>query len=632
LATSMIPDIEFRAGRLKDHWSFWQSITNDSRILEMVSGCKIELDDEPVQDFAPIPYHFPAEKKQKIGVEIEKMLEKNIIEKTSISEDSFISNIFSRPKKDGGLRVILDLTELNKDVTYRKFKMDSLQTAIDLMTPHCFMASIDWKDAYYSVPVARSMRKYLTFEWEGEFYQYTCLPNGLACAPRFFTRITKVLFSELRKMGHVSTSYIDDCLLLAKNYRDCKANVEATVEMSVNAGFMVHPEKSIFEPTQKIMYLGFWLDSKNMTVTLTLEKAQKIKDGVQKLMNKDTVSIQALAKVVGCLVASIPGVQFGKLFYRSLDNHKTKALKNSRGDFNALTRLPEVCLEDLSWWADNIEHSHRKIILDRPSLTIETDASDSGWGACIKGTNSSTGGHWSEQEETEHINYKELLAVWFGILCFASSKTFSHIKILSDNTTTVAYINNMGGTKEKCNELARKILKWCYHNNNWISAAHLPGKMNVRADKESRSIHDNMEWSLNPEVFQIICEHLGTPEIDLFASRLNRKVESYMSWRPDPEAVAVDAMSENWEGLFFYAFPPFNMIGRVLAKVEFDRCTGILVVPRWHTQPWWPKFIKMCTKPPIALSSPDNSPLLTHRWRMESELPRMQLMAGLISA
>ena len=157
-----------------------------------------------------------------------------------------MSNIFTREKSDGSLRIILDLTELNEFITYTHFKMDNLQTAINLLSPDCYMASIDWKDAYYSIPIESESRNYLAFLWAGTIYRYTCLPNGLASAPRLFTKITKVLFSEMRKQGFLSVSYIDDCLLLAKTRALCEDNVNCTVQFSEKAGFQIHPNKSVF--------------------------------------------------------------------------------------------------------------------------------------------------------------------------------------------------------------------------------------------------------------------------------------------------------------------------------------------------------------------------------------------------
>lgn len=615
---------------ISEHVMTWRGFTQDANIIQMVTGCVLEFDSLPVQKDRPRPYHFNESRRRAIDKEIKCMLEKQVIEVTKERDVGFMSNVFSRPKADGTVRVILDLTELNKHITYRHFKMDNLQSAINLMSKNCYMASIDWREAYYCVPVRSDFRKYLCFEWEGIVYRYTCMPNGLACAPRYFTKLTKVFFSHLRKDGLISTSYIDDCLLVASDHETCAANVALTAELSRKAGFVVHKSKSVLVPCRKITYLGFWLDSERMTIRLTEEKAKKIKEACVKLCMKDRCTIEALAKLVGMLVASFPGVPFAPLFYRACDNLKARQLKLHSGNFKALISIPDACKQDLRWWTGNVEHAEKSVIEKPPVLVIETDASKMGWGAVVKGDLSkTTGGNWSESESREHINYLELLAAWFGIQCFAKGFKDKHIKVCCDNTTAVAYLNKQGGTKSKCNEVARTIWLWCFQNNNWITAAHLPGSNNVHADKESRSIHDNTEWKLAPQLFQDICREFGTPEIDLFASRLNHQVPIYMSWKPDPRAVAVDALSECWKSWFFYAFPPFNIIGKVLQKIEFENSKGILVVPKWTTQTWWPKFLQLSNNN-FSLLSRKCQQNLIHPWRKEEELPRMMLVAALV--
>ena len=74
----------------------------------------------------------------------------------------------------------------------------------NLVTKDCFFASVDLTDAYYSCMVDKSDRTFLRFMWEGEKYQYTCLPNGLATTPRIFTKNMKPVFSTLRKQGHAN--------------------------------------------------------------------------------------------------------------------------------------------------------------------------------------------------------------------------------------------------------------------------------------------------------------------------------------------------------------------------------------------------------------------------------------------
>ena len=114
--------------------------------------------------------------------------------------DEFISAIFLRPKKDGTHRMILNLKSLNQYVTYHHFKMDTIHTAVEMMTPGCYMSSVDLKSAYYSVAIAPSDQKYLKFSWRGKLYQFTCFPNGLAFCPRKFTKLLKPVYSTLRNL------------------------------------------------------------------------------------------------------------------------------------------------------------------------------------------------------------------------------------------------------------------------------------------------------------------------------------------------------------------------------------------------------------------------------------------------
>ena len=69
---------------------------------------------------------------------------------------------------------------LNKFVDYHHFKMDTFRIALKLIRPRCLMASVDLKDAYYSIPIAEEDRKLIMFQWKGKYYQFTCLPNGLS--------------------------------------------------------------------------------------------------------------------------------------------------------------------------------------------------------------------------------------------------------------------------------------------------------------------------------------------------------------------------------------------------------------------------------------------------------------------
>ena len=157
-------------------------------ILEFVKGVKIEFYHgiEPTQNMGP-SCNFNVREQIIVESEIQKLLQKGVIIPSVHEEGEFMSTIFLRSKKDGSYRTILNLKKFNEFVQYRYFKMDTLDTVIKLMTPGCYMASIDLKDAYYLLPIHKDHQKFLKFKFKGTLYQYTCLPNGLSSAPRIFT-------------------------------------------------------------------------------------------------------------------------------------------------------------------------------------------------------------------------------------------------------------------------------------------------------------------------------------------------------------------------------------------------------------------------------------------------------------
>ena len=581
----------FTAGNLQNCLKYWKTITEDPIILNKIKGLSIPLENIVFQRKYPKQIKFNDQESNKIDIEIKKMLKEGIISPVDNKpmEGEYISNIFIRPKKDGSIRLILNLKHFNKFVEKKHFKMSSLQTAIDLMEKDAYMASVDFKSAYYSVAIRKSDRKYLRFFYKGQKYEFCVLPNGLTTGPREFTQIVKTLFKHLREMGHFNTYYIDDSFLSDLNFNNCLQNVIDTVSESKKAGFVVHPEKSVLFPTKVIVYLGFILSTIDMTVRLTPEKIAKIKEKILTILEKQYVTIQELAELVGKLVATLPAVTYGKLFYRQADNEKT--LKKSKGDYSQTMMLTCTAKLDLDWWYNNLEHSFVKIESKIPDMTIWTDASNTGFGGCSE--HESYRGQWSEMEQELHINHKELLAVLYTLQNLCSQKKSITIKVLTDNTTALTYITNMGGKVNSCNVIARKIWEWAIQRDIWLISAFIPGKLNSKADKLSRSLNENTEWSLDQNSFNKIHSIFPDIQLDLFASHFNHKLEDYVSWLPDQNSKYCDAFTLDWSLCLSYAFPPFNLIGNVLRKVELDKCDIILLVPEWPSLHWYSKFLSM---------------------------------------
>ena len=460
------------------------------------------------------------------------------------------------------------------------------------------MTSIDLRDAYYSVPIAKDHRKYLQFFWQNTAWQFKALPNGLTSGPRIFTKLLKPPLAFLRSMGLTIISYIDDTLIISNTREQSVKAVMETATTLSDLGFVIHPDKSLFSPTQEIKFLGFIIDSKLMQVRLTPDRKQEIKEACLDLFSDSRHTIREVASTLGKLVATFSAVQYGPLHYRQIEIEKTEALRKNFGHFDRYMTLSFLAKIELQWWLKHVDSAYRDIDKGLHHLCITSDASGLGWGA----TNGSieTGGRWNAQ--TNEINYLEMLAAFHALKAFASTIQNQHILVRIDNTTAVAYINHMGGSKSvACHAMAKAIWGWCQQRNIWITAAHIPGVKNKIADRKSRVFNDQLEWMLNKNIFQSICQVFGIPDIDLFASRLNAQVNRYVAWKPDPGAEAIDAFTLNWDNLFFYAFPPFTLIAKCLQKIERDKAEGILIVPKWPTQPWFAKMLNLLVENPIIL-------------------------------
>ena len=99
----------------------------------------------------------------------------------------------------------------------------------------------------------------------------------------------------------------------------------------------------------------------------------------------------------------------------------------------------------------------------------------------------SKGGRWNEYEKLDHINVLEMNAGLFGLRSFSEALCNTHVKLNMDSTTAVAYVQNMGGSKSrKCNALAQMVWEFCQKHQIWLTAAHLPGHLNVLADEKYR--------------------------------------------------------------------------------------------------------------------------------------------------
>ena len=186
-------------------------------------------------------------------------------------------------------------------------------------------------------------------------------------------------------------------------------------------------------PSQTIDFFWFLISSKHMILPLTDEKENKIKT---------------------LFVTSFPAATFGPLHYWHLERNKIRSLKCHEGNFEGKISVSSKTVSEIHWWINSIDNSsHHVNNIPNPDITIHKDADArlTDWWI----TNGIFPSRVLQHKAELDHNILELTAVKPGIYADCKDKNSLHVRVIFDNVTAIAYINNMGGIKsETGNNLA----------------------------------------------------------------------------------------------------------------------------------------------------------------------------------
>ena len=145
------------------------------------------------------------------------------------------------------------------------------------------------------------------------------------------------------------------------------------------------------------------------------------------------------------------------------------------------------------------------------------------------------------------------------------------------------------------------LFMWLQAQNTVVRARHIPGCLNVIEDHLSRINQPiSTEWSLHPEILRRIFGVWGTPVVDMFATVSISRLPQFISPVPEPRTLAVDALSQDWQGRSMYMFPPFPLLSKVIQKQRWTQeAEVILIAPWWPKQSWFPHLLHLCVDHPL---------------------------------
>ena len=503
----------------------WKRITNDPYVLSIVAkGYRLRFTSPPLLRQTPWEIRSLQDPQEILGMreQISLMLQKNAITEVPPDSPGFYSNVFLVRKASGGCRPVIDLKNLNAHIHAPHFRMFTTSSVLSSVEKGDYAFKIDLQDAYFHVPIHPSSRKYLRFTFENRVYQFRVLPFGLNTAPQIFTRLGHTVTAYLHRRGILVIPYLDDWLVHHPDRQVLLRHQALLLDTLDLVGFILNRKKSELDLTQDLQFLRIHLRLDLGKALLPESKAREIVACARHLSSLKVLNYTQVSQLLGSLNWASGLIPLGRLYLRPLQRHFHSLGLTDR--FTPPHRSDPLVLANLlrRWLDPRFLTSGIPIRPFQADLKIFTDASSQGWGAHMG--DSKISGTWTLTDRKLHINSLEIKAVTLALQHWAPLLQGRQVMVATDNSTVVSYINKQGGTRSPTLlRLAVDLFLWLESQGIIVRARHIPGCLNVIADHLS---HPNQpiptEWSLHPEIVR---------------------------------ALAVDALSQDWQGRSIYMFP-----------------------------------------------------------------------------
>ena len=405
------------------------------------------------------------------------------------------SPLGSAQKKDGSLRIILDLSfpqgsSVNDGIPIESCRVrytpfDTAVSMVRAVGTGCFMAKVDIKHAFRLCPVHPDDWHLLGYNWRDRWYYDVRLPFGSRSSPFIFNTfadsLTWVLVEKFGITG--ATHYLDDFLIPGPSFTACRSRLSTVLFVFKFLGVPIAEEK-LEGPAQIMVYLGIEIDAANSVIRLPKDKLFQLRVLVSEWLEKRKCTKRSLLSLIGTLSFACKVVKPGRMFLRRLIDLSTTAKKlHHHIDISVSIR------EDLKMWRIFLDSWDGQSFIPEPPVTsstleLFTDASLRGFGAFFKG-------NWfsipcPSLAPKTHISFLEFFAVFAAISTWCNYLANKQIIVFTDNEAIVA-IWASGSSKDKpIMALVRELFFISTKYNISVTFKHIPGTSNVYADLLSR--------------------------------------------------------------------------------------------------------------------------------------------------
>ena len=230
--------------RLQNFWQTWLDLGASPKVLQILrEGYTLPFRNRPKLTRFPtvISCYANPHRNSYLLEALHQLIDKNAVELVHNQMSlGFFNRLFLVPKPNNKWRPILDLSKLNLFLKAKKFKMETPETIRTSLQQGDWVTSIDFKDAYFHIPIQEQSRKYLRFRVQGQTYQFKALPFGLSTAPLEFTVVAKEVKLMAIHKGIRIHQYLDDWLVRARSYQACLQQTQILVKICQNLGWLVN--------------------------------------------------------------------------------------------------------------------------------------------------------------------------------------------------------------------------------------------------------------------------------------------------------------------------------------------------------------------------------------------------------
>ena len=337
---------------VKVFWEKWEALGSSPKVVTILrEGYTLPFQFNLTRSPTVISNYVNPQRQSHLPEALYQLTNKNPVEPvTNQNSLGFYNRLFLVPKPNNWWRPILDLSTLNTFLNTESFKMETPETIRTSLQIGEWVTSIDFKDAYFHIPIHSQSRKYMRFYIQGQSYQFKALPFGLSTAPMEFTVVAKEVKLMALQRGIRIHQYLDDWLVRATSHQTCLQRTQTLVALCRELGWLVNKEKSELEPKQVFNFAGYQFDLREGKVRPTPERWETLTDKILPILSGSVCPVRQFMSLIGLLTATEKQVHLGPL-HMTHTVALEKQLESTR-----ITRKGDTCSKvappPLRWWLE----------------------------------------------------------------------------------------------------------------------------------------------------------------------------------------------------------------------------------------------------------------------------------------